>query len=638
MTEDIALKEIEGEPAVAYVRVSPGRVQAAKADEPDGYSLPAQLSACERKAQSLGAVVIEKFMERSESAKTADRPELQRLLQFVKENRVKYVIVHKVDRLARNRTDDVLINLALKQAGTQLVSVSENIDETPSGLLMHGIMSSIAEFYSRNLATEVNKGLVQKAKTGGTPGRAPTGYVNVRQVINGLEGRTVEVDPVRGPLMAWAFETYATGEWTLRALLDELTRRGLTTAPSAKRPGKALTISRLHSLLRHPYYIGIVRYRGVLYPGKHPPLVSSAVWHEVQKILHAKNYAGEKQREHPHYLKGTIYCGQCNSRLIVCHAKGRGGTYPYFVCIGRQQKRTTCTQRAIRIEQAEAAVAAYYGSVQLPAAEVARLRDYLGQELAKLRADAGREQSVQERRVRQIEGERQKLLTAHYADAIPLDLLKVEQDRLTQEITHAESRLQEIAGDFRKAEANLEAALAWSGHCELAYHAATAKLRRRFNQAFFERLWLDDDNGIRGEFAAPFDLILGKDTRQAASLDGEELTDAIDEALRKRAVDGRHEKRPRGATPALVGASATSAPLRDGGLNANKMVGETGFEPATARPPAGCATRLRHSPWCSSILRTKLPGHFPHEVKPLRAAWRVAGAGTPPEGRATDPC
>ena len=82
--------------------------------------------------------------------------------------------MHKVDRLARNRADDVEINLAIRQAGAELVSVSENIDQTPSGLLLHGIMASSAEFYSRNLATEVIKGTTQKAKNGGTPGRALT--------------------------------------------------------------------------------------------------------------------------------------------------------------------------------------------------------------------------------------------------------------------------------------------------------------------------------------------------------------------------------------------------------------------------------------------------------------------------------
>src|SRR5271166_5876744 len=163
-----------GTSAVIYARVSPGKGQAAKADEPDGYSIPAQCEAGRRKARSLGALVLEEFIERSESAKTSDRPELQRMLIYVREHHIKYVIVHKVDRLARNRADDIAINLALNEAGAELVSVSENIDQTPSGLLLHGIMSSIAEFYSRNLANEVIKGSTQKAKNGGTPGKAPT--------------------------------------------------------------------------------------------------------------------------------------------------------------------------------------------------------------------------------------------------------------------------------------------------------------------------------------------------------------------------------------------------------------------------------------------------------------------------------
>ena len=56
-----------------------------------------------------------------------------------------YCIVHKLDRLARSRADEVSIHFALTQAGVTLVSTSENIDETPSGMLVHEIMSSIAE-------------------------------------------------------------------------------------------------------------------------------------------------------------------------------------------------------------------------------------------------------------------------------------------------------------------------------------------------------------------------------------------------------------------------------------------------------------------------------------------------------------
>src|SRR5690606_36072127 len=109
------------------------------------------------KAEALGSVVVDEFVDRGESARTSKRSELQRMLRMVKSERPDFVIVHKVDRLARSREDDVMINLQLREAGVQLVSCTENIDETPSGALLHGIMSTIAEFYSRNLANEVAK-------------------------------------------------------------------------------------------------------------------------------------------------------------------------------------------------------------------------------------------------------------------------------------------------------------------------------------------------------------------------------------------------------------------------------------------------------------------------------------------------
>ena len=180
--------------AVIYLRVST-REQAEMGGEAEGFSIPAQRAACLRKAESLGAIVEEEFVDRGESAKTANRPELIKMLRHLRETSVQFVIVHKVDRLARSRADDIAITVEIQKSGATLVSCSENIDETPSGLLLHGIMSSIAEFYSRNLATEVTKGMLQNVKAGGTVCKAPIGYLHVRLTENGREMRTVNVDP-----------------------------------------------------------------------------------------------------------------------------------------------------------------------------------------------------------------------------------------------------------------------------------------------------------------------------------------------------------------------------------------------------------------------------------------------------------
>nr|MDQ2735567.1 recombinase family protein [Pseudomonadota bacterium] len=200
--------------AVIYLRVSTERQTKTDLDSDDGYSIKAQRDACVRRARDLGAVVLAEYADKGESAKTRDRTQFQNMVdEVVRLGDVDYVIVHKLDRFAANRIDDALMTLALQQAGAQLVSCTEAIDGTPSGALLHGIMASIAEFYSRNLATEVIKGMNQKALTGGTPNRAPLGYRNVGVIsTEGREVRTVIEDPERGPLIAWAFTAYATGQ------------------------------------------------------------------------------------------------------------------------------------------------------------------------------------------------------------------------------------------------------------------------------------------------------------------------------------------------------------------------------------------------------------------------------------------
>ena len=553
--------------AAIYLRVST-KEQAEMGGEAEGYSIPAQREACRRKAQALGAVVEEEFVDRGESARSADRPELQRLLAYIADHAVDYVIVHKVDRLARSRFDDVTINVALQAAGVKLVSVSENIDETPSGLLLHGIMSSIAEFYSRNLANEVLKGSTEKAKKGGTIGKAPTGYLNVRRIENGREVRTVEIDPVRGPLMVWAFEQYATGQWTTRALLAEVTERGLTSVPGPRQTSKPLVISNFIRLLKHPYYKGLVCYRGAWYAGRHEPLVSVETWNRVQEVLAAKNYAGEKQRVHPHYLKGSVFCGQCGSRLIVSYAKNRWGrVYPYFICIGRQQKRTACTQMALRIETVEQLVERVYAGICLEPSRIEAIRGFVKAALTEQQATLEVERRTQARRVQQVTTERDKLLQAFYAGAITMDLLKSEQTRITRELEVAQGRLVACNKEFGQIEENLNVVLELAGDCLEAYRQASPSVRRLFNQAFFTQLLIDDEGEVRAELAAPFAILLSEDLALAIEMGSTgERAEASGQNQASWRVEGFWEQKD-------------ETPTIGQGLKDGLLVGRQGLEP-----------------------------------------------------------
>jgi site-specific DNA recombinase len=352
--------------AVMYLRVST-KDQAGRGGEAEGFSIPAQREACLRKADSLGVQVIEEFVDAGESARSANRPELKRMLTYVADHRVSTVIVHKVDRLARNRVDDVEINLALTKAGAQLVSCSENIDETPSGMLLHGIMSSIAEFYSRNLATESRKGMLQKAKGGGTVNAAPFGYINTRtRTPEGREVRMVALDPERAQWVPWIFERYASGEWTTAMIRDELLKHDVTTLPRPNRPSMPIANSHVDSILKNRYYVGVVKFEGIEYPGKHEALIGEQLFARAQQVRAARRQSGEKPRVHSHYLKGTLYCGNCGEALTFEQSRNRVGTlYDYFYCLGRQRLKNGCTFKATQAHMLEDLVEQHWSTVTL---------------------------------------------------------------------------------------------------------------------------------------------------------------------------------------------------------------------------------------------------------------------------------
>ena len=495
--------------AVSYLRVST-REQAERGGTKEGFSIPAQREANRRKADELGARVVHEFVDAGESARSADRDGLQEMLAFIAASRVQFCLVHKLDRLARNRADDVKIHEALLASGVTLVSATESIDQTPSGMLVHGIMSSIAEFYSRNLATEVTKGLTQKLAQGGTPMRAPVGYLNVRRTDGqGREVRTVEVDPERAPLIRWAFETYAQGETSVSGLLRDLTARGLTTVPSPKRPSKPLGKNTLYKLLTNPYYAGVIRYKGVLYPGAHEPLIEAALFDQVQSLLKARNAQATRHVRHAHHLKGLLHCGSCGSRMLLDFATNpRGTTYAYFVCSGRASKKTTCTRRAVPVQVAERLVADSYANITISEDDYRHLAAEV--DAAFDQRSAGRDQEFADltaNRVR-LEAESDKLLAAHFADAIDLPTLKRHQDRIRAGLAYIEHRLREHHEQHAGGRAFLHDSLRLLTDAHHAYAHSDDGSRRLANQAFYTRLEITEDEQLRPRLAEPFATIV----------------------------------------------------------------------------------------------------------------------------------
>ena len=590
----LTLAEADGKRAVIYIRVST-KQQAVRDGNPEGYSLPTQRKACQAKAEALGAVIVEEYIDKDSATSADKRLDFQRLLERVIDKRdVDYVIVYKLDRFARNRLDDALTTMKLEAAGATLASCVEQIDGTAPGQLMQGMLAVMNEFYSRNLGDEIRRKTLIKIQEGGTHGCARIGYQNV-----GEGGRRyVVIDPERAALITWMFEAYATGEWTTKSLTEEVNARGLRTRGGPTTPVKDISLSQVHRILRSPYYKGIVVHNGVEYQGKHETLVDDETWQKVQDRLDKKRN-GLKQREHHHYLKGTIWCGYCGSRLCVTYSTGKTGQrYPYYFCLGRHQKRTTCELTYRPLAVVEEQIVDHYRTVQLNAdgleATAAVLIAEASEQLATQKAEAVR----QARRIKQLEGERTKLLHAHYADAVPLDQLIEEQARIAREMESLQAGALATAGTIQRIEANVAAAVELASNCHQAYSQSKPTGRRLFNQAFFKRVWVTEEGVVGWEYNQPFEALMTKHGKPARLVSPEIAGDLIQfDADPRSAYQRRGPGRLTRAFSPLLSSKDEHLAEREG------------FEPSI-RLPAYCFSRAAPSTTRPPLHRRKYSLHF----------------------------
>lgn len=321
--------------AVLYMRVS------TKEQEAEGFSIPAQRRLLEDYARKQGFQIAEVF-EDVETAKHSGRKAFQMMLDYLVVNpRVRHLLVEKTDRLYRNFEDHVKIshlglNIHLVKEGELLNRESKSHQK-----LVHGFKLLMAKNYSDNLSEEVSKGMLEKARGGDFPVRAPVGYLNDRNE------RRVVIDPVRAPLIRQAFELYGTGNYSLSDIRKKLIQNGFTLKNGNGKPPK----STIELMLKNPFYYGEFRWRGEIYRGNHTPLISRELYVKVQGIL-SRNKPGPYQERQFGFVK-FMTCAHCGCAITAEIKKGK---YVYYRCSYSKGK---CPQKYVP----EAKLVAQFGKL-----------------------------------------------------------------------------------------------------------------------------------------------------------------------------------------------------------------------------------------------------------------------------------
>lgn len=531
--------------AVIYLRVStPKQTHTAADVTDDGNSIDTQRKDALNKVRQLGATVVDPdqdvYIEPGNSAQSiSKRKVFRQMLQRVMEQRdVEYVVVYSRSRAFRNALEAMLLKQQLKQIGVKLVSVVEDFGEGIYADAMEAISDVFNELEVKRNGEDIKRKMANKVKNGGTPSTAKLGYLNVTVEEDFKRINTIKVDEVRKPLVLAAFELMASAQYTLETLHEKVTTMGLKSRPTKRFPnGHAITLETLRRMLRDRYYIGWVEFKGVEYKGRHETFIDEELFERVQRVLDSHSGAGVREREHPHYLKGWLWCHRCGNRFIVQRAVGqRGGVYFYFFCKGRQLN--ICDHPYVPVEKMEELVERYYqAKIYLPddiRAEIRHMVDEAAQASSTLTTDM-RDQLA--KRLEALDKKETYFLDLAAEEGWPKEKLRQKLNEVRTERQSIQRELDEAESVFETSKSIIDQALKLLDRPADFYREAMTPaetngklikdgelVRSILNKAFFHKFLIDGNKIAKAQLKEPFDVIFGEPEDSEARIYLRQLT------------------------------------------------------------------------------------------------------------------
>lgn len=323
---------------VIYARYSPGPRQTE-------MSIEGQLRAGYKYAEDHGIRIIETYIDRKATGRNDKRTDFQRMLRDSKKGLFDCVITWKVDRIGRNREEIAKNKAILRVNGARVYYVDQSIPEGPEGILLESVLEGLAEYYSKNLAHDVLRGLQENAMKGRCNGASvPHGLAigaDKRYILRAEESPTVVL-----------MYEMCDGGMRIGQIIKSLSEKGIKN-----RKGNDFGYNEVSRILRDRRYIGEYSWNGIVVPDGIPRTVPDDLFERVQKRLDTFKRAPAAKRSNVVFLlTGKLYCGKCKNTMIGDFGTSHSGDrYYYYTCSARKKSRS-CTKKSVKKDWLETEV------------------------------------------------------------------------------------------------------------------------------------------------------------------------------------------------------------------------------------------------------------------------------------------
>ena len=468
-----AKKSYEKLRAIIYARVS------TEEQAKHNFSLENQVEVCTRWVNDRHyELATAPFIDAGHSAKTMNRPALQKLLEYCRKHkgRVDAVVIYKIDRVARNLVDHTAIKLLLSQSGISLYSATEAIDNTTTGKLVENIMATIAQFDNDTKSDRTKDGIKKRVDKGQISWVASRGY---RHVLKADDKKTIEPDPEVAPFIKRLFEEYAKGIYKV----SELTRMAHSWGMRAKRSSKPIRQQAVHKILRTKLYTGRFDYKDEEIEGGFEPIISVELFNKVQFYLgtNTNNTGHPKRMLNPDFpLRVTARCTKCGGKFTGSWSRGNGGKYAYYHC-------AKCHAPNIAKAVFEAQFMKFLQELSPKAGDARLFKSVVTDAWQKKQNEIGQDIALFDKQIQKAEDEKQKVIDLAKRGVLDDETAKDELAKAKEKIALLRIQRNEYQIDEFDLEAGLNLCLFFMENVHRLWHEANLTQKIKFQEMVFPK-------------------------------------------------------------------------------------------------------------------------------------------------------
>jgi len=323
-------------------------------EDKQALSISSQIEELRKLAVERG-IEIESAYQEDASAREPGRPVFGELIKRIEAGEVSGILCWRLDRLARNMVDGgEIIYLLSKGRLKEIVTPEATYTGTPDSKFMLALLFGAAAKYTDDLSSAVKRGNRAVYEEGRITGRAPIGYLKVRESAGRRGASPIDKDPERFDLVRGIWDAVLSGESPSSAW-RRARYAGLTIPGTDRTLAHPISLASVYHLLRNPFYAGRIIRDGQSYPGEHEAMVTGEEFERAQDLLgrdDAPMIAGVAPHRHSFVYEGLLHCGHCTR--VLCgeyHTNRQGHDYVYYRCSRRRQGYPECHAPAPREEQ-----------------------------------------------------------------------------------------------------------------------------------------------------------------------------------------------------------------------------------------------------------------------------------------------